>query len=148
MPLPGLPQCPCHSPAHPSFSPEQLSVPGKAEHIPCACRTGGRGPWVSRRRGWAELGACVQVSDRPYPLSRQVAKAVSQALNRCVNCLPGQRDVDAAIRTVSEASKRLLAESVSVTLGLGLGLGLGPSLPCSHDWQQEQPGAGSSDACS
>ncbi|XP_025050766.1 talin-1 isoform X2 [Alligator sinensis] len=41
----------------------------------------------------------------------QVAKAVSQALNRCVNCLPGQRDVDAAIRTVSEASKRLLAES-------------------------------------
>ncbi|XP_070599794.1 talin-1 isoform X3 [Erythrolamprus reginae] len=41
----------------------------------------------------------------------QVAKAVSQALNRCVNCLPGQRDVDAAIRTVGEASKRLLAES-------------------------------------
>uniref|UniRef100_A0A663FIN6 Talin 1 n=1 Tax=Aquila chrysaetos chrysaetos TaxID=223781 RepID=A0A663FIN6_AQUCH len=26
----------------------------------------------------------------------QVAKAVSQALSRCVNCLPGQRDVDAA----------------------------------------------------
>uniref|UniRef100_A0A8C3SZT3 Talin 1 n=1 Tax=Chelydra serpentina TaxID=8475 RepID=A0A8C3SZT3_CHESE len=42
----------------------------------------------------------------------QVAKAVSQALNRCVNCLPGQRDVDAAIRTVSEASKKLLAESL------------------------------------
>ncbi|KAM3848635.1 talin-1 isoform 1-T2 [Vipera latastei] len=41
----------------------------------------------------------------------QVAKAVSQALNRCVNCLPGQRDVDAAIRTVGEASKRLLANS-------------------------------------
>ncbi|XP_067320811.1 talin-1 isoform X1 [Anolis sagrei] len=41
----------------------------------------------------------------------QVAKAVSQALNRCVNCLPGQRDVDAAIRTIGEASKRLLAES-------------------------------------
>uniref|UniRef100_A0A670JPD7 Talin 1 n=1 Tax=Podarcis muralis TaxID=64176 RepID=A0A670JPD7_PODMU len=41
----------------------------------------------------------------------QVAKAVSQALNRCVNCLPGQRDVDAAIRTVGEASKRLLADS-------------------------------------
>uniref|UniRef100_A0A8C6XS64 Talin 1 n=1 Tax=Naja naja TaxID=35670 RepID=A0A8C6XS64_NAJNA len=34
----------------------------------------------------------------------QVAKAVSQALNRCVNCLPGQRDVDAAIRTVGEAT--------------------------------------------
>ncbi|XP_060540396.1 talin-1 isoform X2 [Pantherophis guttatus] len=41
----------------------------------------------------------------------QVAKAVSQALNRCVNCLPGQRDVDAAIHTVGEASKRLLADS-------------------------------------
>ncbi|XP_075582252.1 talin-1 [Pelecanus crispus] len=41
----------------------------------------------------------------------QVAKAVSQALSRCVNCLPGQRDVDAAIRTVGEASKRLLTDS-------------------------------------
>uniref|UniRef100_A0A663FKZ1 Talin 1 n=1 Tax=Aquila chrysaetos chrysaetos TaxID=223781 RepID=A0A663FKZ1_AQUCH len=42
----------------------------------------------------------------------QVAKAVSQALSRCVNCLPGQRDVDAAIRMVGDASKRLLADSV------------------------------------
>uniref|UniRef100_A0A8C0B3K1 TLN1 protein n=1 Tax=Buteo japonicus TaxID=224669 RepID=A0A8C0B3K1_9AVES len=41
----------------------------------------------------------------------QVAKAVSQALSRCVNCLPGQRDVDAAIRMVGDASKRLLADS-------------------------------------
>uniref|UniRef100_A0A8C8ML39 Talin 1 n=1 Tax=Oncorhynchus tshawytscha TaxID=74940 RepID=A0A8C8ML39_ONCTS len=41
----------------------------------------------------------------------QVAKAVSQALNRSVNCLPGQRDVDNAIRTVGEASKKLLANS-------------------------------------
>uniref|UniRef100_A0A8C3AR97 Talin 1 n=1 Tax=Cyclopterus lumpus TaxID=8103 RepID=A0A8C3AR97_CYCLU len=41
----------------------------------------------------------------------QVAKAVSQALNRCVNCLPGQRDVDNAIRTVGEASKTLLSDS-------------------------------------
>ncbi|XP_013858220.1 talin-1 isoform X2 [Austrofundulus limnaeus] len=41
----------------------------------------------------------------------QVAKAVSQALNRCVNSLPGQRDVDNAIRTVGEASKSLLADS-------------------------------------
>ncbi|XP_058268726.1 talin-1 isoform X1 [Hemibagrus wyckioides] len=40
----------------------------------------------------------------------QVAKAVSQALNRCVNCLPGQRDVDNAIRTVGEASKKLLSD--------------------------------------
>uniref|UniRef100_A0A667YEC9 Talin 1 n=1 Tax=Myripristis murdjan TaxID=586833 RepID=A0A667YEC9_9TELE len=43
----------------------------------------------------------------------QVAKAVSQALNRCVNCLPGQRDVDNAIRTVGDASKALLADSFS-----------------------------------
>ncbi|KAM4050130.1 LOW QUALITY PROTEIN: talin-1 [Anomaloglossus baeobatrachus] len=41
----------------------------------------------------------------------QVAKAVSQALSRCVNCLPGQRDVDAAIKSIGEASKRLLANS-------------------------------------
>lgn len=45
----------------------------------------------------------------------QVAKAVSQALNRCVNSLPGQRDVDNAIRTVGEASKSLLADSVSTS---------------------------------
>lgn len=44
-----------------------------------------------------------------------MAKAVSQALNRSVNCLPGQRDVDNAIRTVGEASKTLLADSVSKT---------------------------------
>ena len=47
----------------------------------------------------------------------QVAKAVSQALNRCVNCLPGQRDVDAAIRMVGEGSKRLLSDSVSSAWG-------------------------------
>ncbi|KAG8535277.1 hypothetical protein GDO81_028934, partial [Engystomops pustulosus] len=41
----------------------------------------------------------------------QVAKAVSQALSRCVNCLPGQRDVDAAIKSIGEASKKLLASS-------------------------------------
>ncbi|XP_040191710.1 talin-1 isoform X1 [Rana temporaria] len=41
----------------------------------------------------------------------QVAKAVSQALSRCVTCLPGQRDVDAAIKSIGEASKKLLATS-------------------------------------
>ncbi|XP_072269736.1 talin-1 isoform X2 [Pyxicephalus adspersus] len=41
----------------------------------------------------------------------QVAKAVSQALSRCVNCLPGQRDVEAAIKSIGEASKKLLATS-------------------------------------
>ncbi|EGW07880.1 Talin-1 [Cricetulus griseus] len=41
----------------------------------------------------------------------QVAKAVTQALNRCVSCLPGQRDVDNALRAVGDASKRLLSDS-------------------------------------
>ncbi|KAM9590959.1 talin-1-like isoform 1-T1 [Morphnus guianensis] len=41
----------------------------------------------------------------------QVAKAVSQALSCCINCLPGQRDMDAAICMVGETSKRLLVDS-------------------------------------
>ena len=31
----------------------------------------------------------------------QVAKAVSQALNNCVNCLPGLRDVDSAVKHIT-----------------------------------------------
>lgn len=37
----------------------------------------------------------------------QVAKNVSMALNNCVNCLPGQRDVDDAIKSITEASQVL-----------------------------------------
>jgi talin len=37
----------------------------------------------------------------------QAAKAVSQALNQVVNCLPGQRDVDHAIRVIAESSQAL-----------------------------------------
>ncbi|XP_013386332.1 talin-1 isoform X1 [Lingula anatina] len=37
----------------------------------------------------------------------QVAKAVSHALNNCVNCLPGQRDVDAAIKEISSMSQTI-----------------------------------------
>ncbi|CAO2580575.1 TLN1 [Lemmus lemmus] len=47
----------------------------------------------------------------------QVAKAVTQALNRCVSCLPGQRDVDNALRTVGDASKRLLNDSLPPSTG-------------------------------
>lgn len=36
-----------------------------------------------------------------------VAKEVSNALNNCVNCLPGQRDVDNAIRQITESSQAL-----------------------------------------
>ena len=46
----------------------------------------------------------------------QVAKAVSHSLNNCVNCLPGQKDVDMALRSIGEASKKLLGETVSSTL--------------------------------
>ncbi|KAI2648249.1 Talin-2 [Labeo rohita] len=41
----------------------------------------------------------------------QVAKAVSHSLNNCVNCLPGQKDVDMALRSIGEASKKLLVEN-------------------------------------
>nr|XP_032800405.1 talin-2-like isoform X4 [Petromyzon marinus] len=41
----------------------------------------------------------------------QVAKAVSLALNNCVNSLPGQKDVDSALRNINDASKRLQADS-------------------------------------
>lgn len=43
----------------------------------------------------------------------QVAKAVSHSLNNCVNCLPGQKDVDMALKSIGEASKKLLIETVS-----------------------------------
>lgn len=52
----------------------------------------------------------------------QVAKAVSHSLNNCVNCLPGQKDVDVALKSIGESSKKLLVDSVR---GLGLGRGLG-----------------------
>uniref|UniRef100_A0A8C7V3J1 Talin 2a n=1 Tax=Oncorhynchus mykiss TaxID=8022 RepID=A0A8C7V3J1_ONCMY len=42
----------------------------------------------------------------------QVAKAVSHSLNNCVNCLPGQKDVDMALRSIGEASKKLLGETL------------------------------------
>uniref|UniRef100_A0A3Q3N000 Talin 2a n=1 Tax=Mastacembelus armatus TaxID=205130 RepID=A0A3Q3N000_9TELE len=42
----------------------------------------------------------------------QVAKAVSHSLNSCVNCLPGQKDVDMALKSIGEASKKLLIETI------------------------------------
>ncbi|XP_034385157.1 talin-2a [Cyclopterus lumpus] len=42
----------------------------------------------------------------------QVAKAVSHSLNNCVNCLPGQKDVDMALKSIGEASKKLLIETM------------------------------------
>lgn len=34
-----------------------------------------------------------------------VAKSVSAALNSCVNCLPGQKDVDDTIRSITDSSQ-------------------------------------------
>nr|XP_046250347.1 talin-2 isoform X2 [Scatophagus argus] len=53
----------------------------------------------------------------------QVAKAVSHSLNNCVNCLPGQKDVDMALRSIGEASKKLLVEILP---------------PCSKTFQDAQ----------
>lgn len=51
-----------------------------------------------------------------------MAKAVSHSLNNCVNCLPGQKDVDVALKSIGESSKKLLVDSVR---GSGLARGLG-----------------------
>ncbi|XP_074533131.1 talin-2 isoform X2 [Halichoeres trimaculatus] len=53
----------------------------------------------------------------------QVAKAVSHSLNNCVNCLPGQKDVDMALRSIGEASKKLLVDMLP---------------PCSKTFQEAQ----------
>ncbi|KAI0230740.1 Talin-1 [Lamellibrachia satsuma] len=45
----------------------------------------------------------------------QVAKAVSQALNTCVNCLPGLREVDTAAKQVNTISQRLTNIQYPVT---------------------------------
>ncbi|KAG5839675.1 hypothetical protein ANANG_G00207450 [Anguilla anguilla] len=42
----------------------------------------------------------------------QVAKAVSHSLNNCVNCLPGQKDVDMALKSIGESSKKLLVDTL------------------------------------
>lgn len=49
----------------------------------------------------------------------QVAKAVSHSLNNCVNCLPGQKDVDVALKSIGESSKKLLVDSVRSLSGKG-----------------------------
>ncbi|XP_060074093.1 talin-1-like isoform X2 [Ylistrum balloti] len=45
----------------------------------------------------------------------QVAKAVSNALNNCVSCLPGQRDVDNAVRHIMESSQALSTSEYPTT---------------------------------
>lgn len=62
---------------------------------------------------WAFLWSLLSI---PF----QVAKAVSHSLNNCVNCLPGQKDVDMALKSIGEASKKLLIETVSLQTNLKL----------------------------
>lgn len=39
----------------------------------------------------------------PLPSHLQSAKALSQALNEIVNCLPGQREMEEALRVINRA---------------------------------------------
>uniref|UniRef100_A0A8W8NQU0 Talin R4 domain-containing protein n=2 Tax=Magallana gigas TaxID=29159 RepID=A0A8W8NQU0_MAGGI len=50
----------------------------------------------------------------------QVAKAVSSALNNCVNALSGQRDVDNAIRQITDSSQELASTKACCVGGLPL----------------------------
>ena len=43
----------------------------------------------------------------------QAAKAVSQALSSMIGCLPGLRDVDAAIKAIANGSQKLVSGQVS-----------------------------------
>ena len=42
-----------------------------------------------------------------YTISAIVAKAVSNSLNNIINCLPGQKEVDAALKSLAAASAKL-----------------------------------------
>lgn len=44
---------------------------------------------------------------------------MSHSLNNCVNCLPGQKDVDVALKSIGESSKKLLVDSVRSLCGKG-----------------------------
>jgi len=49
----------------------------------------------------------------------QAAKAVSQALNQVVNCLPGQIEFDQAIKAIAQASLTLHSGKVSLEEEVG-----------------------------
>ena len=62
----------------------------------------------------SEAKAAVEDPNAPNKQQRlaQAAKAVSQALNQVVNCLPGQIEFDQAIKAIAEASRRLQSGKV------------------------------------
>jgi talin len=55
----------------------------------------------------SEVRNAVDMPNQPNKKLRlaQSAKSVSQALNQVVNCLPGQREIEAALNTIREAMK-------------------------------------------
>ena len=63
-----------------------------------------------------ELNCDLYVCKSVFFCLQQAAKEVSQALNNCVNFLPGQRDVDEAIKAVVDSSQSLAVEDVSALL--------------------------------
>ncbi|XP_039255846.2 talin-2-like isoform X1 [Styela clava] len=92
-----------------------------------------------------EAKKAVEDPDNPENQQRlaQVAKAVSHALNNCINCLPGQRDVDEALKNIAETSKKLLSSQyingiLSTNVGqMGLHSGIQTS---SRNFQGAQSG--------
>ena len=44
----------------------------------------------------------------------QASREVSQALSKCVNCLPGQKDVDEAIANINKSAQVDLAHITSI----------------------------------
>ena len=61
-----------------------------------------------------EAKVAVQDPNTPNKQQRlaQAAKAVSNALNQVVNCLPGQIEFNRAIKEIAEASQALQSEKV------------------------------------
>lgn len=65
---------------------------------------------------WNYIAIYMYVKAHFFFCLQQAAKEVSQALNNCVNFLPGQRDVDEAIKAVVDSSQSLAVEDVSALL--------------------------------
>ena len=69
----------------------------------------------------SEAKAAVEDPTAPNKQLRlaQAAKAVSQALNQVVNCLPGQIEFDQAIKAIAQASLTLQSGKVSLEEEVG-----------------------------
>uniref|UniRef100_A0A8C1UQA8 Talin 2a n=1 Tax=Cyprinus carpio TaxID=7962 RepID=A0A8C1UQA8_CYPCA len=79
--------------------------------------------WLNGDMPCSSVVLCKKDFVKLSKLPGTVAKAVSHSLNACVNCLPGQKDVDMALKSIGEASKKLLVETLP---------------PCSKTFQEAQ----------